>query len=123
MNILNILPKFKFIFLYIREFLISKGKRILKVTFSLLIVLFIYFEGKSELSSLNLTASLSLLRSFEPIKLLLFFIAGSAAVSCMTFYDYFIIKNLKYKISVLKTFRISWISNTFKNKINFRLNL
>ncbi|MGH4140669.1 bifunctional lysylphosphatidylglycerol flippase/synthetase MprF [Clostridium sp.] len=119
MESLNISSKLKFILIYIREFFISKGVRILKVTFSLLIVLLIYFEGKSELSSLNLTTSLSLLRSFEPIKLLSFFIAGSVAVSCMTFYDYFIIRNLKYKISLLKTIRISWISNTFNNFLGF----
>jgi len=94
-------------------------KTIFKIAFSMLIILLIYFEGKSELSSLNLAASLSLLRSFQPLKLLLFFLAGSAAVSCMTLYDYFIIKNLKYKISLLKTWRISWISNTFNNFLGF----
>ena len=119
MKNLNLSSSFKFILLRIRAFLISHGKNILKVAFSILIVFLIYFEGKKELSNLNLAASLSLLRSFEPIKLFLFFITGSAAVSCMTLYDYFIIKNLKYKISLLKTWRISWISNTFNNFLGF----
>jgi len=119
MQDLNTSSKYKFILLRIREFLILKYKTILKIAFSILIVLLIYLEGKKELSTLNLADSLSLLRSFEPIKLLLFFIAGSAAVSCMTLYDYFIIKNLKYKISLLKTWRISWISNTFNNFLGF----
>nr|WP_291636777.1 bifunctional lysylphosphatidylglycerol flippase/synthetase MprF [Clostridium sp.]MBK5236813.1 bifunctional lysylphosphatidylglycerol flippase/synthetase MprF [Clostridium sp.] len=105
--------------LLIRTSLISHRKNILKVTFSILIVFLIYFEGKKELSSLNLAASLSLLRSSDPIKLFLFFITGSVAVSCMTLYDYFIIKNLKYNISLLKTWRISWISNTFNNFLGF----
>jgi len=98
---------------------VSNSKNLLKVAFSLLIVLLIYFEGRKELVNLNVAASFSLLRSFGPIKLLLFFIAGAAAVSCMTLYDYFIIKSLKYKISLLKTFKISWISNTFNNFLGF----
>ena len=85
----------------------------------MLIVSLIYFEGRNELANLSLATSFSLLRSFDPIKLLLFFITGSAAVSCMTLYDYFIIKSLKYKISLLKTFKISWISNTFNNFLGF----
>ncbi len=119
MEYLNILSKFKFIMLRIRTFLVLNSKTILKIVFSVLILVLIYLEGKKELSSLNLSASLSLLRSFQPIKLLLFFIAGSAAVSCMTLYDYFIIKNFKYKISLLKTWKISWISNTFNNFLGF----
>jgi phosphatidylglycerol lysyltransferase len=119
MKNLNISSKYKFILLHLRTTLISHGKNIFKVVFSAFIVFLIYFEGKKELSNLNLATSLSLLRSFEPIKLFLFFIIGSAAVSCMTLYDYFIIKNLKYKISFLKTWRISWISNTFNNFLGF----
>ncbi|MGH4123056.1 MAG: lysylphosphatidylglycerol synthase domain-containing protein [Clostridium sp.] len=115
MNDLNISSRFKFIPSRIRAIIKLNSKTILKITFSILIVLLIYFEGKKELSNLNLADSLSLLRSFNPIKLLLFFIAGSAAVTCMTLYDYFIIKNLKYKLSLLKTWKISWISNTFNN--------
>jgi len=119
MNNLNISPALKFILIRIKAFLILHRKNIFKIAFSMLIILLIYFEGKKELSTLNLAASLSLLRSFYPIKLFFFFIAGSAAVSCMTLYDYFIIKNLKYKISLLKTWKISWISNTFNNFLGF----
>lgn len=119
MDNLNKSPKYKFILLRMRAFLISNSKSMLKVAFSVLIVLLIYFEGRKELSSLSIAASLSLLRSFDSIKLFLFFITGCVAVSCMTLYDYFIIKNMKYKISLLKTFRISWISNTFNNFLGF----
>jgi len=119
MENINISHRFKFMLLRLRTFLISHSKNIIKIAFSFLIVLLIYFEGRKELVNLNLAASFSLLRSFDFIKLLLFFIAGSAAVSCMTLYDYFIIKSLKYKISLLKTFRISWISNTFNNFLGF----
>jgi len=119
MDTLSTSSGFKFILLRLRTFLILHSKNILKVVFSMLIVVLIYFEGKKELSNLNLAASFSLLRSFGSIKLFLFFITGSVAVSCMTLYDYFIIKNLKYKISLLKTWRISWISNTFNNFLGF----
>lgn len=119
MQILNISSRFKFILLHIREFLVLQRKTIIKITFSILIILLIYFEGKKELSTLNLAASLSLLRSFQPIKLLIFFLTGSLAVSCMTLYDYFILKYFKYKISLLNTWRISWISNTFNNFLGF----
>jgi len=119
MEDLNLSSRFKFIILRLRTFFTLRGKNILKVAFSMLIVTLIYMEGKNELSKISLAASLTLLRSFAPIQLLLFFIAGSAAVSCMTLYDYFIIKNLKYKISFLKTWRISWISNTFNNFLGF----
>ncbi len=115
----NILPRFKFILLRIHAFFILHRKNVFKIAVSIFIVSLICFQGKKELSNLNLAASLSLLRSFRSIKLFCFFITGAAAVSCMTLYDYFIIKNLKYKISFLKTFKIAWISNTFSNFLGF----
>jgi uncharacterized membrane protein YbhN (UPF0104 family) len=82
-------------------------------------LIFVYFEAKKKLKNYDINQVIYLLSSLSTGRIIVLFILGLMAVSTMTLYDYFLIKHLKYKFSLFKVWKISWIANTFNNFLSF----
>ncbi|KGM97533.1 lysyl transferase [Clostridium novyi A str. 4552] len=107
------------IFIKVRSFIIENKYKLLKIILSITALIIIYSEGKRALNNFNIGIALYYLHTALRSRGWLFFIVGIIAVGTTTFYDYFVVKHLKYNLSIKKILKISWISNTFNNFLGF----
>ncbi len=94
------------------------GPIILKLALPVVIIAFIYVQGRQELSKVNLAETIVLLRRLNPLEDLLIGGTALAAVLVMTLYDFVLVRLLRIPVKVHDLIRISWISNTFTNFIS-----
>ncbi|MGC4376723.1 bifunctional lysylphosphatidylglycerol flippase/synthetase MprF [Fictibacillus sp. Mic-4] len=97
-------------------------KRLLKIgkiLFPILLITFIFFQGKKELAGLSLKDSIKAIKEIPNGGFLLAVAVGALAVATMFFYDYILVRSLKTEIPVQKIFRVSWIANTFNGILGF----
>ncbi|MFC7395009.1 bifunctional lysylphosphatidylglycerol flippase/synthetase MprF [Scopulibacillus cellulosilyticus] len=92
---------------------------IFKIIFPIFLILFIFFQGKRELSHISIRKSFVAIKELHAGGFILTVIVGLLAVSVMCFYDYFLTRSLDAKIPLSKVFRVSWVANSFNNIIGF----
>lgn len=107
------------IFFKIKSFVIENKDNILKVLISITALIIIYLEGRKALGNFNVGIILFHLHRVLRKSSWMFFLGGIISIITTTFYDYVVIKYLKYDVPLKKIFKISWISNTFNNFIGF----
>ncbi len=88
---------------------------ILKLSFVILIVLFVVVSVTKEIKSVNLAETILLIRNFSNISIFLFVLLGLIAVSSMTLYDFLIADYLKLDLKPLVVFNVSYLANTINN--------
>ncbi|MCM3341091.1 flippase-like domain-containing protein [Paenibacillus sp. MER TA 81-3] len=99
-----------------------KHKRLvqtLKIAFPIAVIIFVFFQGKKELSRFSLKESLHAIRLISSDYFTGLIVLGGMAVATMFFYDVLLLRSIKVPVSLGKTFRISWISNTFNGIVGF----
>ncbi|QGU95884.1 hypothetical protein GOM49_12985 [Clostridium bovifaecis] len=96
-----------------------KKQNILKGAVAIAALVIIYFEGRKKLKNYDINQVMHLLSNLNRSRVITLFVLGLIAVSTMTFYDYFLIKHLRYKLSFYKIWKVSWVSNTFNNFLGF----
>lgn len=100
----------------------DKMKKLLtvaKVIFPMLLIIFIYIQGRHELSELSLKDSMKAILALPTGGFVLIILSGLFAISVMFFYDFVMIRSMKLPVPFLKTFRVSWIANSFNGLIGF----
>lgn len=90
-------------------------KSIIKILFPIIFFGIILFEGRKELSSININEVKTVLKSMPPYMLVLLTIGGIITASTSYIHDRIVAKEFSKNLSKLKTFRISFISNTLNN--------
>lgn len=90
-----------------------------KFFFSLAIIVFVFFQGKRELSNISISDSIRILKSLSSYQVTVVVLLGLLAVSTMFLYDFFLLRFLNLNIRTGKIFRISWISNTLNGILGF----
>ncbi|WP_270583106.1 bifunctional lysylphosphatidylglycerol flippase/synthetase MprF [Bacillus smithii] len=90
-----------------------------KFFFSLAIIVFVFFQGKRELSNISISDSIRLLKSLSSYQVTVVVLLGLLAVSTMFLYDFFLLRFLNLNIRTGKIFRISWIANTLNGILGF----
>ncbi|WP_336990694.1 lysylphosphatidylglycerol synthase domain-containing protein [Bacillus infantis] len=98
-----------------KKFAIEAAKYLLPV----ILILFIYHEGKNELRRIDPSSLLIDIKSLSPAQLLSIFLIGLIAVSALTAYDAILAKKLNLEISLPALAKISWISNSINNVVGF----
>lgn len=88
---------------------------ILKLSFVLLIVLFVVVSITKEMKSVNLAETVLLIRNFSNFSILILFILGLIAVSSITLYDFLIADYLKLDLKPLVVFNVSYLASTINN--------
>lgn len=101
------------------SFFIKYRQNIIKIIIAFVAIFLVYTEGRAQLKAYDFHEVMKLLESLKTSNIVVLVILGLAAVTTMTTYDYFLIKNLKYNLSLFKVWKISWISNTFNNFLSF----
>lgn len=94
--------------------------RVAKIAFPIVLLLFVFYQGKKELAGLSIKESIAAINQIPQGGFYLAVAVGLIAVSTMFFYDYILIRALKLKVSVWKIFRVSWIANSFNGVLGFR---
>ncbi|TCP30923.1 phosphatidylglycerol lysyltransferase [Scopulibacillus darangshiensis] len=90
-----------------------------KVLFPILLIIFIYIQGRRELSGLSLRDSMKAILALPTGGFVVIIICGLLAISFMFFYDLVMIRSIKLPVPFLKIFRVSWIANSFNGLIGF----
>lgn len=96
-----------------------KKQNILKGAVAVVVLVVIYFEGRTKLKNYDINQVMCLLSGLDRSRVITLCVLGLTAVSTMTFYDYFLIKHLRYKLSFYKIWKVAWISNSFNNFLGF----
>lgn len=90
-------------------------KTIIKSFAFVAILIFIIYSIGSEIKSLDFAKTFILIRDLSIHSLLLYTLIGLLAVSCITLYDFLIIKYLNIDIPLFTVFNISFIASTINN--------
>ncbi len=90
-------------------------KSIVKILFPMAFMVFILIEGRKELASIKPKDVEILLKSLPPYILILFVIGGILTASTSFLHDFIISKEFSVRMTNLKVFQISFISNTLNN--------
>lgn len=90
-------------------------KIILKVIFAIAFIGIIIYEGRKELTSINLEELKGILKSLPIYKHVLFSAGGILVTFTSLIHDVIISKELSVRLSKIKIFRIGLISNTLNN--------
>lgn len=104
--------------LYGGDIIVKRGN-LVRIVIAFAALIFVYFEAKEKFKNYDINQAIYLLSGLSISKIIVLFVLGLMAVSSMTLYDYFLIKHLKYRFSLFKIWRISWIANTFNNFLSF----
>lgn len=88
---------------------------ILKLSFILLIVLFVIVSITKEIKSVNLSETVLLIRNFSNFSIALLIVLGLIAVSSITLYDFLISDYLKLDLKPLMIFNVSYLASTINN--------
>lgn len=91
----------------------------LKIAFPLAVIIFVFIQGKKELSRFSLRESLHAIRLISSEYFTGLIVLGGLAVATMFFYDRLLLRSIKAPVSIGKTFRVSWIANTFNGIVGF----
>ena len=99
----------------IKESFKKNAISILKLTFVILIVLFVLVSITNEIKSVNLAETVILIRNFSNTSIILYILLGLIAVSSITLYDFIISSYLKMDIKPLVVFNVSYLASTINN--------
>jgi phosphatidylglycerol lysyltransferase len=99
----------------IKNFIKKHGKSIVKSIIFIAILVFIIYNIRSEIKSLDFAKTFMLIRELPIHSLLLLTIIGVLAVSSITVYDFLIIRHLNLDIHPFAIFNISFIASTVNN--------
>ena len=88
---------------------------ILKISFVLLIILFVVISITKEIKSVNLAETLMLIGNFSNTSILIFILLGLLAISSITLYDFVISRYLNLDIKPLVIFNVSYLASTINN--------
>ncbi|MCY7486711.1 flippase-like domain-containing protein [Paenibacillus alvei] len=91
----------------------------LKIAFPLAVIIFVFIQGKKELSRFSLRESLHAIRLISSEYFTGLIVLGGLAVATMFFYDRLLLRSIKAPVPIGKTFRVSWIANTFNGIVGF----
>lgn len=91
----------------------------LKIAFPLAVIIFVFIQGKKELSRFSLRESLHAIRLISSEYFTGLIVLGGLAVATMFFYDRLLLRSIKAPVTIGKTFRVSWIANTFNGIVGF----
>lgn len=92
---------------------------IAKIILPIALILFILYQGQSELKNLSLNESIQAIQQIPSWKFILLVGAGLLAVATMFFYDVILLRSLEVKAPLGLVFRASWIANSFNGIIGF----
>ncbi|AZB44001.1 bifunctional lysylphosphatidylglycerol flippase/synthetase MprF [Bacillus sp. FJAT-42376] len=90
-----------------------------KILIPFIIILFIYIEGKKEITQIDPSELLVQLKSLDPLQIVSMFLIGLVGVAALMVYDLVLIKKLKAALPWYSFLKISWIANTFNGVIGF----
>lgn len=92
-------------------------KSIIKSIFILFVIGMILYEGKAELSSINIADVMAVLKSL-PAYIMIFFMLGGFLMICISsIHDFIISTEMDNSLSKFKVFKISLIANTLNNML------
>ena len=92
-------------------------KSILKIIFAIFFTGIIIYEGRKELASIKIADVKMTLESLPSYVLILFIVAGILVSLTSFIHDLIISKELSIRLSKIKVFQISFISNTLNNAL------
>ncbi|MFC0301348.1 bifunctional lysylphosphatidylglycerol flippase/synthetase MprF [Virgibacillus soli] len=90
-----------------------------KYVFMLAVILFIFIQGRRELSGIAFKSSFQTLKELPFIYLFILVLMGLLAVAIMFFYDYTLIRSQHLHIKKMKVLMVSWIANAFNGIFGF----
>ncbi|NPC91891.1 bifunctional lysylphosphatidylglycerol flippase/synthetase MprF [Bacillus sp. WMMC1349] len=91
----------------------------LRIIFPVAVILLVIFQAKKELAGMSLKEAVLVINNIERTNLFTLVFLGLVAIAVMSLYDYVLVRSLGLQISKRKTFKISWISNSFNNVLGF----
>lgn len=94
-------------------------KKSLKIVFPIAVIVFVFIQGKKELSQFSISESLHAIRLLSSERFTALIILGMLAVATMYGYDWLLTRSIGKKFRAAKIFRTSWIANTFNGIFGF----
>ncbi|UHA73242.1 flippase-like domain-containing protein [Paenibacillus sp. 481] len=91
----------------------------LKIVIPIAVSIFVIYQGKKEISRFSIKESLQAIRLISNEYFTALIVLGAVAVATMYFYDMLLLRSLHIPVKLGKTFRVSWIANTFNGIVGF----
>lgn len=93
--------------------------KLIKIVVLIFIILLIIYQGKKEIKSIDFAKTITLIRSFGRVTIILLFLFGIACNALMTLYDFIIVRYLRLDIKKITIFKVSFVANTINNISGF----
>lgn len=103
----------------IRILLLNHYKGLIKLTFACALSALIIYEGKNQIQSIHLAATLHTIRSIPLQSIGQFFVLGVVASMSMVLYDVFGMRAFHFEIEKRDLFSISFLSNSLNTLLGF----